>query len=195
MKKIILSTGNRGKIEELKEILKDLDLDVRSKDEVGLGCLDVEETEDTLVGNARIKARAIWDRCGEIVLADDTGLFVDALDGEPGVYSARYAGEAASDGDNRKKLLKKLEGFENREARFITAIAIMFEDGRSSVIEGICEGQISQEEKGERGFGYDSVFIPKGYDKTFAQLDASVKNQISHRAKALIKLKELLEEL
>lgn len=195
MKKIILSSGNRGKIEELKEILKDLDLDIRSKDQVGLSDLDVEETEDTLAGNAMIKARAIWDRCGQVVLADDTGLFVDALDGEPGIYSARYAGNHASDADNRKKLLQNLEGFENREARFITAIAIILEDGSSSVIEGICEGQISQEEYGERGFGYDSIFIPKGYEETFAQLNASVKNQISHRAKALIKLKEKLRDL
>lgn len=193
MKRLILSTGNKGKIDELKEILEDLDLDIKSKDEVGFSDLDVEETESTLAGNAMLKAKAIWSERRDMVLADDTGLFVDSLDGEPGIYSARYAGEDASDADNRKKLLEKLEGFESRQARFITAIAIIFEDGSSEVIEGVCEGKISGEEYGERGFGYDSVFVPEGYDKTFAELDASVKNKISHRARALSELRELLE--
>lgn len=192
-RKLVLSTGNKGKIAELKVILEDLNLDIRSKDEVGLMGLEVEETEDTLAGNAMLKAKAIWKECRGMVLADDTGLFVDQLDGEPGIYSARYAGEGSSDSDNRKKLLEKLSGTSSRSARFITAIAIIFEDGSSKVIEGVCEGEIAECEQGDRGFGYDSVFIPEGYDGTFAQLDASVKNDISHRARALSKLRELLE--
>lgn len=194
-KQLILSTGNKGKIGELKAILKDLNLDLRSKDELGLKDLDVDETESTLSGNAMLKARAIWEKSGGIVLADDTGLFVDELDGEPGVYSARYAGEDASDFDNRKKLLKKLGQSKDRKARFITVMAIIFEDGSSDTIEGVCEGQIADMERGIGGFGYDSIFIPLGYSQTFAELDSSIKNKISHRARALKNLIERLEEL
>lgn len=195
MKKIILSTGNKNKVREIKEILKDLRLQVVSKDEVGLSDMDVEETEKTLSGNALKKARAIWEETKAAVMADDTGLFVDGLGGEPGVYSARYAGEHADDRDNRAKLLKNMEKSEDRSARFITSIALVFEDGSSEVIEGECVGRITEFEKGENGFGYDSIFMPDGYDKTFAELPSETKNIISHRAKALTKFKERLERL
>lgn len=195
MKKIILSTGNKNKVREIKEILKDLRLQVVSKDEVGLSDMDVEETEKTLSGNALKKARAIWEETKAAVMADDTGLFVDSLGGEPGVYSARYAGEHADDRDNRAKLLKNMEKAEDRSARFITSIALVFEDGSSEVIEGECVGRITEFEKGENGFGYDSIFMPDGYDKTFAELPSETKNIISHRAKALTKFKERLERL
>lgn len=195
MKRIILSTGNVNKVREIKQILSGKGFEVISKDELGYSNIDVEETEDELAGNAIKKAKAIWEHTGETVMADDTGLFVDALGGEPGVYSARYAGVDSNDAQNRKKLLEKLEHKSDRTARFITSIALVFQDGSVEVIEGECEGRIAEREIGERGFGYDSIFIPEGYDTTFAELSAEVKNSISHRAKALMQLKERLERV
>lgn len=195
MKKLILSTGNANKLKEIKEILSGMDFEVVSKDEIGYSDIDVEETESDLAGNAIKKAKAIWDKTGEIVMADDTGLFVDVLGGEPGVYSARYAGENSDDSQNREKLLRELQGKNDRKAKFITSIAIILADGSVEVIEGECAGEISEKERGSRGFGYDSVFIPEGYDATFAELSSDIKNSISHRAKAIAKLKERLEEI
>ncbi|OHW61848.1 Non-canonical purine NTP pyrophosphatase [Andreesenia angusta] len=195
MKRLILSTGNVNKLREIKEILAGMDFEVVSKDEMGYSDIEVEETESDLSGNAIKKAKAIWEQTGEIVMADDTGLFVDALGGEPGVYSARYAGENSDDSQNRAKLLGKLEGKSDRRAKFITSIALVLCDGSVEVIEGECGGKIAEAERGSRGFGYDSVFIPEGYDATFAELSSDVKNSISHRARAIEKLKERLEEI
>lgn len=195
MKKLILSTGNANKLREIKEILSGMDFEVVSKDEMGYSDIDVEETESNLAGNAVKKAKAIWDKTGEIVMADDTGLFVDALDGEPGVYSARYAGENSDDTQNREKLLRELHGKSDRRAKFVTSIALVLCDGSVEVIEGECAGEIAEAERGSRGFGYDSLFVPEGYDATFAELSAEVKNRISHRARAIEKLKERLEEI
>jgi len=196
-KKIILSTGNIDKIEEIKDILKDLPFSIYSKKEVGLGDLEVEEDGDTLEENAIKKAMAISERVDGIVIADDTGLFVDKLNGAPGVYSSRYAGEDVSYEDNNRKLLKELEGTpsEERTAKFQTVIAIVTEDKKIKTVYGECRGRIGFEVKGSEGFGYDPLFIVDGYGKTFAQLGEEVKNKISHRAKALEKLKKELEKL
>ena len=176
-KKIILSTGNIDKIEEIKDILKDLPFSIYSKKEVGLGDLEVEEDGDTLEENAIKKAMAISERVDGIVIADDTGLFVDKLNGAPGVYSSRYAGEDVSYEDNNRKLLKELEGTpsEERTAKFQTVIAIVTEDKKIKTVYGECRGRIGFEVKGSEGFGYDPLFIVDGYGKTFAQLGEEVK--------------------
>ncbi len=189
--KLIVASNNLGKIKEIKEILKDLEIEVISQSEVGFSDLDVIEDGETLEANARKKAQAIFTN--EMVLADDTGLFVRALDG-PGVHTARYAGEHASDEENRLKMLKNLEGVEDRYAEFITCMIVKYKDNYYKA-NGVCKGSISCEEKGENGFGYDSIFIPEDYDKTFAQLDDETKNKISHRSEALKAVKILIGEL
>lgn len=197
MNKIILSTGNINKVEEIEDILKGLPFSIYSKKEMGLGDLEVEEDGETLEENAIKKALAISEKVNGIVIADDTGLFVDALDGAPGVYSARYAGEEASYEDNNKKLLEELKGvaLAERDAKFKTVIAIVTEDKQVKTVSGECKGKIGFELKGKEGFGYDPLFIVEGYEKTFAQLGEEIKNKISHRAKALEKLKIELEKL
>lgn len=199
MKKIVLATNNKHKLVEIKHILADLGYEVLTKGELGQEDFDVEETEDTLQGNSLLKAKGLKDLISSdyIVLADDTGLFVDALNGQPGVYSARYAGEAHDDKANRKKLLENLQGVseEKRTARFKTVVTLV-EDGKDPVfLEGVVEGKIAEEEKGEAGFGYDSVFVPNGYDKTFAQLGEAEKNKISHRHRALVALANYLKDI
>ncbi len=193
-KKIIVASDNKHKLEEIKEILKDLPVSVLSKSDVGLGELEVEEDGETLEQNAIKKAKEISDRIEGIVIADDTGLFVDVLDGSPGVYSSRYAGENVTYEDNNEKLLKELEGvpLEERTARFRTVVAIVYQDKSVKTVEGICEGKIGFERKGTSGFGYDPLFIVNQYNKTFAELGEEIKNNISHRANALIKLREEL---
>jgi XTP/dITP diphosphohydrolase len=147
---------------------------------------DVVEDADTLAGNARLKARAICAATGLPALADDTGLFVHALDGEPGVYAARYAGEEATYADNRRKLLGALARTHDRRADFVSTMVVAWPDGRELVVEGVCPGVIATEERGARGFGYDSVFIPDSGDgRSFAEMTDAEKNAISHRALAL----------
>lgn len=194
---IILSSGNQHKIEEIKKILSDLPFDILSKNDIGLENLEVEEDEETLEGNALKKAREIAKQVDAIVIADDTGLFVDKLDGKPGVYSARYAGENATYQDNNKKLLKELKGvpLEERTARFRTVIAIVMSDNTYKTLVGKCEGKIGFEPKGNYGFGYDPLFIVDGYNKSFAELGDEIKNEISHRANALKELKKELERI
>lgn len=193
---IIAATHNKGKMAEISALLKDHDIDIISWDDAGLGDLEIDENGKSCEENSFIKAKAICDLKGMPALADDTGLFVDALDGEPGIYAARYAGEQCSDKDNRAKLLKKLEGvpLEKRGASFVTVATIVYPDGRVLAARGECPGYIAEEEKGERGFGYDSIFVPEGHDKTFAELPADYKNSLSHRHKALTKLEEMLKE-
>lgn len=197
MKKLVLSTGNKDKLKEIKEILGELNINVVSKDEIGLENFDVEEDKDTLEGNAIKKAVELKKLTDGIVMADDTGLFVDYLGGAPGVYSARYAGEGCDYKDNNKKLLEELEGvaMDKRGAYFETVIALVLEDGSIKTISGKCEGYIGMEEKGEDGFGYDPLFVVEDYNKTFAELGHDIKNKISHRSRALENLKEELIEI
>ncbi|SCG82094.1 nucleoside-triphosphatase [Proteiniborus sp. DW1] len=196
-KLLIVSSDNSHKIAEIKSILKDLPITVLSKTEAGCGDIEVIEDGDTLEENATKKAVEIAKRANGIVIADDTGLFVDRLNGEPGVYSARYSGENATYISNNQKLLKKLEGvpLEDRTAKFKTIIAIVLEDKSVKLVSGECTGQIGFEPKGENGFGYDPLFIVDGYGKTFAELGEEIKNTISHRANALKELKKELKIL
>lgn len=197
MKKIVLATNNSHKIQELKNISKELNIEFLTKSEIGQGDFDVEETEETLEGNALLKAKGLKKLIGDyIVISDDTGLFVDYLNGEPGVHSSRYSGEDHNDEKNKEKLLENLKdvSLENRNAHFKTVIAVV-EDGKDDIIvEGVLKGKIAEEERGTEGFGYDPLFIPEGYDKTFSQMGIDEKNKISHRYRALNALIEKLKE-
>lgn len=197
MKKLILSTGNKHKVEEIKDILKSMPIQVVSKNEIGFEEFDVIEDGETLEDNAKKKAVELSKKVEGIVAADDTGLFVDALDGRPGVYSSRYAGEEATYEDNNVKLLSELKDVVDAErtARFRTVIALAKDGKVIKTLEGKCEGMIAHEKSGGAGFGYDPLFVVQGQGKTFAQLGESIKNEISHRANALKKLKQELEVL
>ena len=191
---IVLATHNPGKIAEIKALLPG----VRIRPAASFpGCPEPEETGRTFVENALIKARAVARYTGRTALADDSGLEVDALDGAPGVRSARYAGSDATDRDNLLRLLDALDGISDadRTARFRCVMAIAAPDGRTWTEEGACEGRILQEPRGESGFGYDPLFVPEGYENTFGELDASVKKRISHRAKALRRIADVLRAL
>lgn len=197
MRKLILSSGNPHKVDELKKILGSMEIQILTKDEVGQADLEVIEDGDTLEANALKKARELSDLVEGIVLADDTGLFVDHLDGAPGVYSARFAGEECSYEANNVKLLELLKDvpYEKRSARFKTVIALIDEDKNEYIIEGVCEGRIIEERKGSHGFGYDPLFLPDGYEQTFAELGEEIKNKISHRSRAVNSMKDKLIEL
>lgn len=194
---LVLSTNNKHKVEEIKDILKELPIDVLSKKDIGLEDFEVVEDGSTLEENSVKKAKALAEKTEYMVLADDSGLFVDRLNGDPGVYSSRYAGEEGNDKKNNEKLLKEMKDIplEKRSARFKTVIALVTEEKEVITIKGECEGQIEFEPRGDNDFGYDPLFTPEGYDKTFAQLDGEIKNSISHRAKALEKVKEVLIEV
>jgi XTP/dITP diphosphohydrolase len=188
--KLIFATNNKHKLEEVSDILKN-NYQIVSLQEIN--CTeDIPETADTLEGNALQKALFIKEHYGYDCFADDTGLEVPALNNEPGVYSARYAGEDKNSADNRQKLLQNLTGKSERSARFRTAIALI-KDGKQHLFEGIVEGEIITEERGETGFGYDSIFVPNGYTQTFAELGNEIKNTISHRAAAIQQLKQFLD--
>lgn len=184
-KKFVFATNNDHKLKEVSAIvgekveifsLKDIDCHT-----------DIPETADTLEGNALLKAQFIWEHYHTDCFADDTGLEVEALNGAPGVYSARYAGDSHDSEANMKKLLKELEGVENRKARFRTVFALII-DGKEHLFEGIVNGEIIKVRKGTSGFGYDPVFVPEGYTQTFAEMGNELKNKISHRAVATNKL-------
>jgi len=193
---IVLATGNPHKVEEMSQILGDLDIRVSTL--AAFAPMDeVEETGSTLAENALLKAVAVHNHTGLAALADDTGLEVDALDGRPGVYSARYAGVSASYADNVNKLLRELEQvpMQQRTARFRTVIALLDHPSDPVFFEGIVEGHIRIEPKGTFGFGYDPVFIPSDGDgRTFAQFEAHEKNAISHRGRALQKFIDWLHQ-
>ena len=191
---IVISTGNAHKLEEIGAILKDLDYNIHSLKDVNLDNLEIEENGKTVEHNALIKARTVAKLTNMITIADDSGLEVDAIGKKPGIYSSRYAGENATDAENREKLLKALKNTaaSHRTARFVCCIAVVFPDGKEFVVRGTCEGTIAFEEKGDNGFGYDSLFIVDNYNKTFAELPSSIKNAISHRAKALELMKDEL---
>ena len=192
MTTLVFATGNAHKTREMEQILGGA-YTLKTLREIG--CMeDIEETEDTLEGNALLKARYVRERYGYDCFSEDTGLEVGALDGAPGVITARYAGEQKNPDDNIALLLRNLEGKENRNAQFRTVIALI-KDGKEYLFEGICKGRIALEKRGAGGFGYDPVFIPEGHDQTFAELGDAVKNEISHRAKATNKLLELLGKM
>lgn len=189
--KICFATNNKKKIEEVKAALGP-GFQLVSLQEIGCD-EELPETGDTLDHNAFQKARYVKDHFGVDCFADDTGLEVDALDGAPGVYSGRFAGEPRSDERNIDLLLEKMEGKPNRKARFRTVVALILE-GEEYQFEGIAEGEILKERVGQKGFGYDPVFQPEGFDKTFAELSLEEKNEISHRGKAVKALIEFLNQ-
>jgi len=189
-KKVIFATGNAGKMKEIKMILNDLDIELLSMKEAGIE-LDIVEDGTSFEENAIIKAKTIMKLTGEITLADDSGLEVDYLNKEPGIYSARYMGEETPYNIKNKSIIDRLEGVygQARSARFVCVIAAAFPDGRVLTTRGTIEGLIGYEEKGDNGFGYDPiVYIPE-YNATTAQLTTQIKNTISHRGKALAQMK------
>lgn len=190
--KLVVATGNAGKLKEIKEILKDQPFEVVSMKEMGID-VEVEETGVTFAENAYLKAKAIYDICGEYTMADDSGLVVDALNGEPGVYSARYAGQGHDDKANNAKLLANMKGKTNRKAHFVSSICMVSPAG-SFVVEGKCDGEIGEGEKGQGGFGYDPLFVVPEFLKTFGELTDKEKNSISHRGKALILFEEEIKK-
>ena len=184
-KKLVVATNNAHKLEEIAAILGN-EMELLSLKDIQCHA-DIPETADTLEGNARQKALYIYENYGMDCFADDTGLEVEALDGAPGVFSARYAGDGHDSEANMQKLLHELEDKENRKAQFRTAICLILE-GKEYLFEGIVKGEIIKEKRGGAGFGYDPIFVPEGYDLTFAELGNDIKNTISHRARAVEKL-------
>ena len=185
MKNLVFATGNIHKLQEVQGLFKE---------GFALSCLkdvniteEIPETADNLVDNALQKARYVYEKCGIPCFADDTGLEVDALDGAPGVYSARYAGEQKDSKLNMLLLLKNMNGKTNRNARFRTIIAYIDENAQEHIFEGEIKGKIIENMAGTNGFGYDPIFVPEGYEKTFAELSSEIKNTISHRARAMEK--------
>ncbi len=189
MNSLIFATNNAHKLEEVQHLLEGI-IRIQSLKEMQLDS-DIPETSHTLEGNAAQKAEWIYARTGKDCFADDTGLEVDILNGEPGVYSARYAGEGCSFDDNIDKLLKAMEGASNRNARFRTVICLI-ENGKKHYFEGVVKGEIITERYGDKGFGYDPVFIPENYAVTFAEMPLKIKNEISHRSIAVKKLVQYL---
>ncbi len=191
--KLVFATNNKHKLDEVRKITAQHNIEVVSLADIH--CHDeIPETADTLEGNALQKAQYIQDKFGLDCFADDTGLEVEALDNAPGVYSARYAGPEHDSEANMQKLLQEMERKTNRKARFRTVIALIIGD-KQYCFSGIVNGTITTEKKGENGFGYDPIFIPEGYEQTFAELGDSVKNKISHRAKAVEQLDHFLANL
>jgi XTP/dITP diphosphohydrolase len=182
--RLIVATNNKHKAEEIKEMLLEYDFEVLSLMDAGID-IDVEENGSTYAENALIKAMALRDLTGGWILADDSGLEIDALDRAPGIYSARYLGEDTPYMIKNSMILDKLEDVEDRSARFVCSIALVFDDGSYWITVNKCEGSISHSIQGSNGFGYDPIFIPQGYSQTFGVLPVEIKNTISHRAKAL----------
>ncbi len=191
---LLIATRNNKKKKELQSILSTWDVKLLTLDDFE-GMPEIEEDGTTFVENAIKKARVIAQLSGCITLADDSGLVVDALGGAPGVYSARFAGLDADDSDNNRKLLDMMKGIaqEQRTARFICVIAVAAPDGLVRTVQGVCEGRIETFGRGEGGFGYDPLFIPEGFQKTFAELGDDEKNRISHRGRALQEAQYLLQ--
>ena len=182
---LIFATNNQNKVREIASVLP-VNIEVKSLKEIGVN-IDIPEPHDTLKENASEKSRTIFELTRQNCFSEDTGLEVDALNGAPGVRSARYAGEPSNSEKNVEKLLREMNGKSNRTARFRTVVSLIL-DGKEFWFEGVCEGKIIDEKRGEKGFGYDPVFIPAGSDKTFAQMNLAEKNLFSHRKKAIDKL-------
>lgn len=192
-RKLVFATNNAHKLEEVSSILGDK-IELLSLKDINCDA-DIPETADTLEGNALLKAEYVYKNYGLDCFADDTGLEVEALNGAPGVYSARYAGGKGHNAEaNMQKLLHNMEGKDNRKAQFRTAVSLIL-NGKEYLFEGVIKGQIIKEKHGTSGFGYDPIFMPDGYDKTFAELGNEIKNQISHRAIAVNKLCEFLKNI
>lgn len=189
MIKIVFATNNKNKVREIKNILGNK-VELLSLEDIGCH-EDIPETSPTIEGNALQKAQHVYENYGYNCFADDTGLLIEALNNEPGIYSARYAGEQKSAEDNMEKVLTNLEGKDNRSALFKTVIALII-DGKETFFEGAVNGQITKERSGSEGFGYDPIFRPEGYSITFSEMDLSEKNKISHRGKAVVKLADYL---
>ena len=188
--KLVFATNNKNKLQEVQAMLTNFEI-VSLND---INCFDdIPETEDTLEGNAIIKANYITEKFGLNCFADDTGLEVETLNNEPGVYSARYAGEENDSEKNIQKLLSELGGSTNREAQFRTAISLNI-NGKQFIFEGICKGSILEKKQGEKGFGYDPIFKPTGFDKSFAEMNMDTKGSISHRGKAIQNLVTFLNK-
>lgn len=190
--KLVFATNNKHKLQEVRDIIGS-GVEILSLADINCN-EDIPETADTLDGNALIKARYIYEKYNVNCFADDTGLEVDALDGAPGVYSARYAGDGHDSEANMRKLLENLTGKNNRDAQFRTVIALII-DGEEKLFNGIVKGRITEEKRGDSGFGYDPIFVPEGYSESFAQMDSSTKNSISHRYRATKQLSDYLEAL
>jgi len=192
--RVVAATKNRHKIAEIQAIAGEFGMEVVSRDEAGVPDVEIEEDGATFEENSEKKAREIMKLCGEITVADDSGLMVDALGGAPGVVSARFAGEDGNDRRNNEKLLSLLSGVaeEDRTAKFVSVITMVFPDGRKIAARGECKGRIIYQPRGSNGFGYDPLFVPDGCDRTFAEMTEEEKNRISHRAAALRNLREQL---
>jgi len=195
MNKFVLASGNDHKLIEIKKVLKDFGIEIITMAAVGLGDLEIIEDGETFEENSLIKAKAVMDRTGLPTIADDSGLMVDYLEGAPGVYSARFAGEDVTYEDNNDKLIQVLEKVseDKRGAKFVTVMTLLFPSGDKIVARGEIEGKILKERKGERGFGYDPLFYVEAYQQTFSEMPIELKNKISHRGKALVALKRKLE--
>lgn len=190
--KLVFATNNKHKLQEVRDIIGS---GVEILSLADIDCTDdIPETADTLDGNALIKARYIFEKYGVNCFADDTGLEVEALGGAPGVYSARYAGDGHDSEANMNKLLENLTGENNRSAQFRTVIALII-DGEEKLFNGIVKGEITRDKRGASGFGYDPIFVPEGYKESFAQMESSTKNSISHRYRATKQLSDYLKEL
>lgn len=188
---LVFATNNKHKLEELQALLGDTIRLLSLKD---IGCFEeIPEEQPTLEGNARQKAEFVSKNYGYSCFADDTGLEIVALNGEPGVFSARYAGEEKDANANMNRVLKKMAKINNRQARFRTVISLI-ENGKETQFDGVVEGTIIREKRGDAGFGYDPIFLPDGFDKTFAEMDMEEKNKISHRGRAVNKLVQFLKE-
>ena len=192
MTKLIFATHNKNKLKEVRSLIPNT-IELLSIDDINL-LEEIEDTAMTIEGNALLKAQTIYKQTGINCFADDSGLLVDALNGAPGVYSARYAGEHKNDTDNLEKLLRELSGKENRNAHFKTVMALII-DGKEYLFEGIINGTITTQKSGVNGFGYDPIFLPNGYTETFAEMSSDIKNVISHRAKAMKQLIEFVNSI
>ncbi len=192
---VVVATGNQHKLKEIGKIFEDFSVEIKSMKDVDLEGLEIIEDGSTFEENALIKARTVMEKTGSLTIADDSGLEVDAIDNQPGIYSARFSGKGATDQKNNEKLLKLLENVPSQErtGRFVCAMAAVYPDGREVVVRGECDGFIGTESKGKNGFGYDPLFIVPSYGLTFAELEQEEKNRISHRARALEKLKLVLK--
>ncbi len=196
MKDLVIATRNRNKVKEIKILLNDLPLNVIALDEGNWSVPEIVEDGKDFKENAVKKARVVAKITGQLTLADDSGLEVDALEGQPGIFSSRFAGEKATDRENNLKLLELLKNvpLDLRTAQFCCVIAIVDKKGKPKTVEGLCAGRIAFQEQGSIGFGYDPLFVPNNYDVTFAQLGLGIKNKLSHRARALEKAKLVLEK-
>ena len=196
MSRIIAATQNKHKIREIEAITKKFGMEIVSRDEAGIEKVEVVEDGTTFEENSYKKAYEIMKLCGEVTIADDSGIVVDCIGGAPGVYSARFAGVDGDDEANNRKLMEMIKDFpfEERTARFVSVITMVYPDVDTIVARGEVEGHVIPEEIGENGFGYDPMFIPLGYDITFGQFEPEEKNKISHRANALVSLQKQLEE-